>query len=567
MLLTMLSTTFACAIPVCCSGSEEMRGSVSSFAYQGTNSHVVLGAAGSLALKAPQPWLWQRSRLWYQVTSHPLLLRFSLSRGALPPRPAGGVAGGEARVQCSLRRPALSYLADHSVAGQAVAPNALLLEMASAAGQLLRSQERLDNPVAVAATAFQQPLLLLPAGASEALVTCSISAASGAVAVSSRAAPTSQAAPVHMQAQLLVMRPAGPAGKPAAAGTTDDEAAKEAASPPAAPRFSPRVTAALLSGSIGAATGSASAAFAAVLTEQQQHTGYWVHPAVADASLQLAAALQAPAGASSAEMLVSAAVGAYAPMRQLAAGGATAGAAAGLGGRNSSHWLGGATGQLLEIIDNQFKTLAALRSLAAAAEAAGAAAAQHLPFLPSALGASTAGMLPSLTLLAPGAASLAPAVSVEAVVRQLSEVVAGLLGRSDIPTDQPLMEAGLDSIGKLGRQGVHACIAALGAFVTARCCNSAPIVLIACPHLLCSALCCPAPDCLPPCPLLQALSSLRMQSAPSLESSCLPPSHLTIQPSKPWAATLPNSSRAQQAHSAKAKGRTWRPSASLCWPP
>jgi hypothetical protein len=419
----------------------------------------MLGAASSVALKAPQAWLWQRSRLWYQVTSHPLLLRFS--RGALP-RPAGGAAGIETRVQCSLRRPALSYLADHSVAGQAVAPNTLLLEMASAAGQLLWSQERVDNPVAVTAAAFQQPLLLLPAGASDALVTCSISTASGAVAVSSQAAPTSQAAPVHMQAQLQGVRPAGPAAKPVAAGAADEEAAQEAASPRAAPRFSARVTAALLSGSVGAATGSASAAFAAVLTEQQQHTGYWVHPAVADASLQLAAALQAPAGATSAEMLVSAAVGAYAPMRQLAAGGATAGAAAGLGGRNSSHWLGGATGQLLAIIDNQFKTLAALRSLAAAAEAAAAVAAQHLPFLPSALVASPASMLPSLTHLAPGAASLAPAVSVESVVRQLSEVVAGLLGRSDIPIDQPLMEAGLDSIGEFGRHGMHARIAALG---------------------------------------------------------------------------------------------------------
>ena len=42
-------------------------GAVSSFAYQGTNSHVVLAAGGATPAALPQPWVWQRSRLWYQV--------------------------------------------------------------------------------------------------------------------------------------------------------------------------------------------------------------------------------------------------------------------------------------------------------------------------------------------------------------------------------------------------------------------------------------------------------------------------------------------------------------------
>ena len=406
-------------------------GAVSSFAYQGTNSHALLAAAGPMALAAPQPWVWQRSRLWYQVTSHPLLLR--VARG---PRGMGG-APADVHVACALRRAALSYLLDHSVQGRAVVPNALLLEMASAAGQLLWSQEWTDNPVAVTGAAFQQPLLLAPAG--EAVVTCTISPSTGVASLSSRALPTSQAMPAHMRVQLQAIE-----GPVAAAQPTGAQAA--AAGLGHTPSL--RLAVAVLSGVRGAAADSSSMAFAAVLADQHQHTGYWVHPAVADASLQLAAALRAPAS-SPAPLLVSAALAAYAPMQRMAAASAGAGTAAGLGGSSSSHWLGGPTHQILSIIDNQFKTLAALQALAAAADAVAA----QLPFLPAVVAASPAGMLPALTLLSsPGTV---PGGGVGAIVQQLQEVVAGVLGRADIPTDQPLMETGLDSIGECKR--LHIC--------------------------------------------------------------------------------------------------------------
>ena len=81
----------------------ETQGSVSAFAYQGTNSHAVLGAAHTSYLTAPQPWSWQRRRFWYSVPNYLLLQRF---------------VGRQAQVlvmSCQLSAPALAYLADHQV--------------------------------------------------------------------------------------------------------------------------------------------------------------------------------------------------------------------------------------------------------------------------------------------------------------------------------------------------------------------------------------------------------------------------------------------------------------------
>lgn len=125
--------------------TPEMHGSVSSFAYQGTNSHAVLGMTCPMSCTAPQTWLWQRRRLWYQISSYPLLSQFSRGQSGT----ATATALANIRMQCSLQRPALSYLLQHSVCGQALVAPTVLLEMAAAAGQLLWSQEEINNPVAL----------------------------------------------------------------------------------------------------------------------------------------------------------------------------------------------------------------------------------------------------------------------------------------------------------------------------------------------------------------------------------------------------------------------------------
>ena len=398
-----------------------MLGSVSSFAYQGTNCHAILAAACRVPLARPQPWVWQRSRLWFQATSHPLLQQARWGTGLMMSAVAAAAAGS-VQVQCSLGQPALAYLRDHSMQGRVAAPNSLLLELAAAAGQLLGSQDHAHSSVAVTAAAFQQPLLL--ATPSQGIVECSVQLGSGAVRLSSPAERGRAAAAVHATARLQTTEAADESAdeQPAAANTC-------AARHPCA---------AALLGSIGMG-GSSSAAFAAILTDQHRHTGYWIHPAVADASLHLAAALRAQAAGSIMAPLVSAAVGVYAPLQHLAAPVAHAAAGAGLGSHTGSHGLSSGCSQLLTIIDHLFKTMAAVESL-------GAAAVTALPV------ASASDQPPSFQLgLRATSTAAALAINPSAIRERLAEVVAGVLGRSDVPADQPLMEAGLDSIGEGGR--------------------------------------------------------------------------------------------------------------------
>lgn len=50
------------------------RAGISSFAYQGTNSHVVAGAPVEPAVPQQQAMVWQHARFWYQVRTRKLLL-------------------------------------------------------------------------------------------------------------------------------------------------------------------------------------------------------------------------------------------------------------------------------------------------------------------------------------------------------------------------------------------------------------------------------------------------------------------------------------------------------------
>ncbi len=77
-------------------------------------------------------WQWRRRRFWYQITCHPLLWAFSKLQG--------GLGSLQAHFQCSLQRPDLAYLRDHAVLGRALLPTSALLEAAGAAAMLLSNQ-------------------------------------------------------------------------------------------------------------------------------------------------------------------------------------------------------------------------------------------------------------------------------------------------------------------------------------------------------------------------------------------------------------------------------------------
>lgn len=437
--------------------TTEMLGGVSSFAYQGTNCHAILAGACCVPLASPQLGVWQRSRLWYQATSHPLLQQ------AVFAAPLAAAAAG-VHVQCSLQQPSLAYLMEHSMQGRTVAPNSLLLELAAAAGQLLCAPERMHNPVAVAAAAFQQPLLL--AGPSQGIVDCGIHPSSGAVSLATPAEPNSTRTAVHAAARLQTSEPAdGPKVDQqhlsAAAGTSCHTAATAQSMNHIAAALLGHLASAGSSGSSSSGMGgSSSAAFAAIRTDQHRHTGYWIHPAVADASLHLAAALQAHAQGSFTAPLVPAALGMYAPMQNLAAPMAHAAAAVGLGSHISNHWLSSGH-QLLALMDH----------VAKAATAAGQSFAAGVASLAS-------NSIQPTTLQTGLAAAAAPVLvpSSAAIQEQLADVVASVLGRSGVPADQPLMEAGLDSIG--GRGGCrHLRIAQHAALLCGAVCTDHSAVL------------------------------------------------------------------------------------------
>ena len=81
------------------------RASVSSFAYQGTNSHMVVAPSTSgipLPKRTSDDWLWHRTRFWFQSTSHPFLH-------------AGSATANSADLRLWAASPSLAYLWDHCI--------------------------------------------------------------------------------------------------------------------------------------------------------------------------------------------------------------------------------------------------------------------------------------------------------------------------------------------------------------------------------------------------------------------------------------------------------------------
>lgn len=218
--------------------------------------------------------------------------------------------------------------------------------MSSAAGQLC-SAEAAANPVAVTRAAFHAPLPLgVPAPS--AVVACAVQPTSGAVVVSSRALPTAQGSALHMSAQLHQLR----------ATSATAEASETSVTAEATETSGNKLAGALASAAPRAAP--VHHAFACLWAEPHRHSGFWVHPAQADAAVQLAAAA-VPASGNSAAPLVSVAVGTYAPLGLGAEAAPVAGASAAptaAGGLDCTHWIAGnSSGPALLVERNELRTL------------------------------------------------------------------------------------------------------------------------------------------------------------------------------------------------------------------
>jgi 3-oxoacyl-(acyl-carrier-protein) synthase/acyl carrier protein len=390
---------------------------VSSFAFQGTNAHVLLGnapqrggppAATSAGLDAA---LWRRQRYWYCAPLTHLLDRCTAARP------------GVVTVQADLGKPTLGYLKDHRVRGRALFPAAGMLELASAAAAAALQPHTVET-LALGGVAISAPLVLQAQGPA---LAATLDLRSGAISLHTQTA--GGAATQHLAGAAAALGEPTGRRKAAAAGSLQqrmfDMFMRQAAEVLGGAVPELLAAGAAASAPCPTATGQVHAATA---LGQSQPGGYVCHPAVLDCMTHAAAALQASQAAERGVTRIPVGIAAYA-------------AAAARPGEAIFHCAAAYEGEL--------PTGAAVTSFGMAAAAAPAV--RLAGFQAKAISAAAAGgAVPSAPVaLAPvsGAVVAAPAaVDAATATATVQKLVAAMLG-AEVAPDQPLMEAGLDSLG------------------------------------------------------------------------------------------------------------------------
>ena len=188
-----------------------VHGGVSSFAFQGTNTHAVLSAhpgapAHPTDVSGGLAGVMHQHRLWVLPKPHSLLTLAQTDPSTVT-------------MHCQLSNPRLAFLLDHRVMGRAMFPAAGMLEAAAAAAKTLLGDQSPDHMWActVSGMVIAAPLQL--ATTSAALLQTSIHLATGSVQIGSLSA----ASPLLLhnatctvstacKAQGAVLRPAAVAG-------------------------------------------------------------------------------------------------------------------------------------------------------------------------------------------------------------------------------------------------------------------------------------------------------------------------------------------------------------------
>ena len=256
------------ALPTGASPTSPAASGVSAFAFQGTNAHAVLTAAGTpdeagASISKPAS-LWARQRFWIAPRTHAALL-------------CGAVESGnrQAIMQANLATAVLSYTWDHQVNGKALFPGTGFFELAAAAAKALVTGA--DNTV-LAGVSIPAPLVLAPANHQQLRqplpsLLCKVQAGSGAIEI------TGPQRSIHLRATLAAGFSAG--------GTRD-----LAASLPAGLQASLRTIVSSRSGNASAEP----AYFAHIDDSAQLAKDVFLSPAVLDCCLHLGALPAAAAG-------------------------------------------------------------------------------------------------------------------------------------------------------------------------------------------------------------------------------------------------------------------------------
>ena len=158
-------------------------GGISSFAFQGTNAHAILGSNSAATFSLPGPSAafmegtsLQHSRYWVLPAAHPLIGSGSVSNGkAGVPRTAA--------FDCNLLAPHLALYADHVVFGRVLFPGAGMMETVLAAGTTTLDSSSGSRPaLAIAGMAISSPLIISHPSQQQAggtVMRCSLNPAAG----------------------------------------------------------------------------------------------------------------------------------------------------------------------------------------------------------------------------------------------------------------------------------------------------------------------------------------------------------------------------------------------------
>ena len=278
---------------------------VSSFAFQGTNAHLLLQAQhpASAAENLANAWACQSQQQWQKARLYVLPMQHAmLSLGSVLPS-SGSSSGPSLVLSAQLQQSALVYLLDHVVGGRPVLPGAAYLEMALAAGRLaLSSSGRSMAQVAIAGVAIKAPLLLTAGEMQSIQLTANIDPQTGVLSISSFSSSSGRRT-VHINGQLVQMLASDGKAAEASVLTADSMFDRVCAS-----GLRPMATSAVYAdlGAAGLAYGPAfrllrgiksgeGVAAARLQQAEQLAGGYLVHPSTLDNSFQLGAVVQDPA--------------------------------------------------------------------------------------------------------------------------------------------------------------------------------------------------------------------------------------------------------------------------------
>jgi acyl carrier protein len=353
---------------------------------------------------------------------------------------SGEVAGTPLlRVEAALGKASMHYLLDHTVLDKHIAPSSLLLEAASACGDhfLVPNSGIIEiTTIALSDSAFPAAVELGRA-AQEQHLACTVDPMTGNIIMTTHGPGTSNNEARHMTGTFstaIITSINSNEGKSNDVSKEVIEAVDDSTTELNEEEVS-TVLASVVANAPAAVT-APNAAFASFLAQQHQHTGYWLHPTVAESSHQLALALQAVpnvAFVTAAVELCSIAAATLSTNDGAIATGCTLDST-----KHASNWCTGPLGAtMMSSVGTRFTSLASWSEMMRSS--ASVAAAFTTTIMPPFSSRATT----FTTTTIPTAGGIADHAS---IVATLNEISVQILGEG-IATDQPLMAAGLDSVG------------------------------------------------------------------------------------------------------------------------